>query len=272
MNDSCSKGCVPASGGTYSDLAQRWRILSERRGVRVRELPCEHGPALLGVEIGDPALPAAAIAAGVHGDEPVGPWALFELVESQRLDPRLSYCILPCTNPTGFDAKTRENARGTDVNRSFEGSGRTPEARAVLAFLRNHSFLLSIDLHEDCDAAGFYCYEYGGGEIGRSVIAALEAERFAIDPLEVTFGLAGPLDDAHCIREWGRIVADAAREAGLLGGLSYSLALARHGARHALTFETPSSALWETRRAMHATAVLAAIAGVLEESASTPCN
>jgi murein peptide amidase A len=227
---------------------------------------------LLGVEIGDPALPAAAIAAGVHGDEPAGPWALLELAESRALDSRLRYCILPCTNPSGFDVKTRENAGGVDVNRSFGGNGGTPEARAVLTFLRAQRFVLSLDLHEDCDATGFYCYEYGGGEIGRSVVGVLHGEGFAVDPLEVTFGLAGPLDDAHCVREWGRIVADAAREAGLLGGLSYSLALARKGARHALTFETPSNASWETRRAMHRIAVRAAITAVLEESASTPCN
>jgi murein peptide amidase A len=227
---------------------------------------------LLGVEIGDPLLPAVAIAAGVHGDEPAGPWALLELVESAMLDTRLRYRILPCTNPSGFDAQTRENAQGVDVNRSFGGNGRTPEARAALAFLRPQSFALSIDLHEDCDADGFYCYEYGGGEIGRAAIVALEAQGFTVDPLEVTFGLAGPLDDAHCVREWGRIVADAAREAGLLGGLSYSLALARNGARHALTFETPSSAPPDTRRAMHRTAVRAAIAALLEESASMPCN
>lgn len=272
MNDPCSGGCVSAFGGTYSELAARWRRLSERAGLHVRELTSEGRKTLLGIELGDPSLPAIAIAAGVHGDEPAGPWALLELVESDALDGRLCYRILPCMNPTGFDARTRESERGADVNRSFGGNGGTREARAALAFLRRQSLLLSIDLHEDCDATGFYCYEYGGGEVGRRVIAALEAKQFAIDPLEVTFGLAGPLDDAHCIREWGRIVADAAREAGLLGGLSYSLALARRGARHALTFETPSTAPPAVRQAMHCTAVRAAIAAVLEESASAPAN
>lgn len=272
MNDPCPEGCVPALGGTYCELVLRWKALSERGGVNVCDLTAEDGPVLLGVEIGDPILPAVAIAAGVHGDEPAGPWSLLELVEANALDPRLRYHILPCTNPSGFDAKTRENEHGADVNRSFSSGGGTREARAVLAFLRAERFVLSIDLHEDCDATGFYCYEYGGGEIGRAVIKALEARALAIDPLEVTFGLAGPLDDAHCVREWGRIIADAAREAGLLGGLSLSLALARDGTRHALTFETPSSAPWQTRRAMHCTGVRAAIAAVLEESAHTPCN
>jgi len=72
--------------------------------------------------------------------------------------------------------------------------------------------------------------------------------------------LAGPLADAHCQRERGRITADHFQEAALLGGLSYSLSLARHAARHALTFETPTILEWELRLAMHRTAVLAAIA------------
>jgi len=266
-------GSSSASDGTYCELARRWKALSESGGASVGELTSDDGGyALLAVEIGEPLLPAVAIAAGVHGDEPAGPWALLELVESGSLDRRFRYRILPCTNPSGFDAKTRNNAEGVDVNRSFGGSGGTSESRAALAFQRGQNFVLSIDLHEDCDATGFYCYEYGGGEIGRSVIAELDRHGFAIDPVEVTFGLAGPLDDAHSVREWGRIVADAFREAGLLGGLSYTLALARDGARHALTFETPSNAPWETRRAMHRTAVCTALAAVLEESASTPCN
>lgn len=141
----------------------------------------------------------------------------------------------------------------------------------------NHGrvFALSLDLHEDCDAAGFYCYEYGGGAIGRCVIAALDADGFQIDPLDTTLRLAGPLDDAQCVRERGRVIADPFTEAGLLGGLSYSLAFARGGTRCALTFETPSAASWEKRLAMHRAAVLAALAALwtwIEDSASIPFN
>jgi murein peptide amidase A len=249
--------------GTYRELQRRWKALHGRDGLRVDEIACDStGRALLVADLGDSRQPAVAIAAGVHGDEPAGPWALLELVETQALDERFAYRIWPCTNPTGFDAGIRANADGVDVNRTFGGEGGSPEARAILRANRQRTFALSLDLHEDCDAAGFYCYEYGGGEIGRAVIAALDARGFPIDPLEVTFGLAGPLDDAHCVREWGRIVADAFREAGLLGGLSYSLALARQGARSALTFETPSAVPWDQRLAMCRAAVLTAIATV----------
>lgn len=244
----------------YRELERRWRALCASGSLRLREVACPNAAcSLLCVESGDPSLPTVAIAAGVHGDEPAGPWALLALAESRSLDPRFAYRIWPCTNPNGFSAGTRGNADGVDVNRTFGGAGASPEASAILATNRG-TFALSLDLHEDCDASGFYCYEYGGGEIGRRVVAVLEEEGFEIDPLETTFGLAGPLDDTHCTREPGRVVADASDEAALLGGLSYSLALARGPARHALTFETPSSAAWETRLAMHGAAARAAIA------------
>jgi hypothetical protein len=248
-----------SSGGTYRELVERWESAHGER-VRLQRVSCgRSGRTLLCADVGDPRRPRIAIAAGIHGDERAGPWALLQLVERSELPPHFSYRLWPCTNPSGFGAQTRANADGIDVNRTFAGDGTSPEASAILAANRSMTFALSIDLHEDCDAAGFYCYEYGGANLGRSVVAALAAEGFPIDPLERTFDLAGPLDDAHCVRESGRVVADAAHEALALGGLSYSLALARHAARRALTFETPSAAAWETRIAMHAAAVSSAL-------------
>jgi murein peptide amidase A len=263
---------VAATDGTYLELQRRWKALRERRTVRLREVACgKPGAALLCIEIGE-GRPTIALAAGVHGDEPAGPWALLELVEARALDVRCAYRIWPCLNPAGLIARTRENDKGIDVNRTFGGDGASPEARAVLAYDRDRRFALSLDLHEDSDAQGFYCYEYGGADIGRRAIAALDALGFPIDPLDVTFSLAGPLDDAHCKRERGRVAANDVEEAAILGGLSYSLAIARSGARYALTFETPTTASWESRIAMHGNAVLAAIGAVLEESASAPFN
>jgi murein peptide amidase A len=236
--------------GTYRELERRWEALHAR---------VEHRP--LCVDMGDPRLPRIAIAAGLHGDEPAGPWALLELVEANALDPRFAYRLWPCVNPNGFELRTRENADGIDVNRTFGGAGSSPEAAAVLAVNRGQSFALSLDLHEDCDARGFYCYEYGGGEIGRRVIAALDAAGFPIEPLDGALVLAGPADDEHYRCERGRAVADVVAEAGAIAGISYSMALAA-AARHALTFETPSTYAWQQRLAMQRAAVLAAIAAL----------
>ncbi len=257
-----------SSGGTYRELAERWQSLHGAR-VRLQRIGCgPSGRTLLRADIGDARRPRVALAAGIHGDEPAGPWALLQLVERAELRPEFCYRLWPCTNPSGFIAQSRANAEGIDVNRTFAGDGSSPEASAIIAANRGMSFTLSIDLHEDCDATGFYCYEYGGAHLGRSVVEALAQQGFPIDPLEATFDVAGPLDDAHCTRERGRVAADAAHEGLVLGGLSYSLALARKGAAHVLTFETPSAAAWETRVAMHAAAVSCALDALLEESGS----
>ncbi len=251
--------------GTYYDLEQRWKQLGRDGELRVREVACVNAArTLLCAELGDHSRPSIAIVTGTHGDEPAGPWALLELAESDALDSAFSYRLWPCVNPTGYDARTRTNAEGSDVNRTFGRGGGSPEAKAILTANRDRKFLLSLDLHEDGDAAGFYCYEYGGGEIGRAVIAALDAAALPVDPLEATFATAGPLDDAACRRERGRIVADPFAEAAILGELSYSLAIARHAAQHALTFETPAAAAWELRIAIHRTAVCTAIAALGE--------
>jgi murein peptide amidase A len=246
--------------GTYRDLELAWKALRTTHDLRVREVACVGAPrTLLCVEAGEHMLPAIALAAGIHGDEPAGPWALLNFVASGRLDPRYAYRIWPCTNPTGFLAGTRESGDGVDLNRTFGRGGGSPEAKAILMANRDHAFALSIDLHEDADAEGFYCYEYGGGDLGRAAVRALDVAGLPVDPMLATFDLAGPLDDSACLRERGRIVADQALEAAAVGAYSYTMLLARRAARHALTFETPSRLPWELRLEMHARAITAAI-------------
>lgn len=248
---------------TYQELQWRWKALRGVGDFRVREIACVNAPrTLLCVEWGAHDRPTIAIAAGVHGDEPAGPWALLELVESGALDPAFAYRVWPCTNPTGFEAGTRASVDGLDINRTFGRGGASPEAKAILTANRDRKFALSVDLHEDADATGFYCYEYGGGDLGLAAIAALDAAGLPVDPLEATFAAAGPLDETQCYRERGRITADHIKEAAVLGGLSYSLALARRAARYALTFEAPATAPWATRIASHRTAVVAAVAAL----------
>jgi len=228
----------------------------------VREVACVNAPrTLLCVEIGSPALPCIALSAGVHGDEPAGPAALLRVVEGRGLDPRFSYRIWPCTNPSGYAARTRQSVDGIDINRSFGRGGQSPEARAIVTANRNRKFVLSIDLHEDVDAQGFYCYEYGGGTLGHAAIAAIAAAGYPVEPL-TTLDLGVPIAEDAMARERGRIVIDHRAEAALLGGLSYSQLLARGAAAQALTHETPGGDAWEKRLSMHEVALHAAIAAL----------
>jgi hypothetical protein len=226
---------------TYQEIVRRWKALRVR-DVRVREVACVGAPrTLLCAEYGDYALPAVHIAAGVHGDEPAGPHALLALIENDELDPRFSYRLWPCTNPSGYDARTRESIDGVDVNRTFGRGGSSPEARAIITANRDRKFELAIDLHEDDEARGFYCYEYGGAGIGRCLLDMLASSGTPIDPRDV-------------------LTPDPDAEAEKIGGRTLTQLLMRNAARLGLTLETPSAVLpFAARVAAHVAAVREAL-------------
>lgn len=245
---------------SYDDLESRWKALRRTHGIAVREVACVGAPrTLLCCEMGSHTAPEIAFASGVHGDEPAGPWALLALLENGELDERYAYRMWPCTNPSGYRAGTRENAEGIDINRNFGRGGQTPEARAIVTANRDRKFVLSIDLHEDCDAEGFYLYEYGEGDIGRRVIEAVREAGFPTQDL-TTCNLGAPFEDPEL--DDGVVRPNRTAEGESIGGLSYTMLIARHAARRALTFETPVRLPWETRIAIHRIAVKAAIAAL----------
>lgn len=249
---------------SYADLQARWKALRAQREIAVREVACIGAPrTLLCADFGDAQSAAIAISAGVHGDEPAGPWAALALVEDDDLDSRYAYRMWPCTNPSGYLNGTRENADGADVNRSFGRGGQTPESRAIITANRDRKFAVSIDLHEDCDAVGFYCYEYGEGDLGRSVVDAVAQAGYPIQDLALC-DLGAPVQGL--MLDDGVVRPPEALEIEAIGGLSYTLSVVRHATRRALTFESPLQLPWEDRIAIHRIAVKAAIAALSKQA------
>ncbi len=229
---------------SYDTLQRRWKNLRSRGDVTVREVACGMGArTLLCAEAGHYDAPAVTISAGIHGDEPAGPWALLGLVEDRQLDARFSYRLWACTNPSGFDAGTRESAEGVDLNRTFGRGGSAPESRAIITANRDRNFELAIDLHEDDTCEGFYCYEYGESGLGERVAEAVQSSGYA-------------LHDPPVLRP------NAEDEIKEIGGLSYSLALARRAAKAVLTLESPRCLALEERVAILRLAVKAALAAL----------
>ena len=233
----------------------------------MREIACVGAPrTLLIAELGGATLPAISISAGVHGDEPAAPWALFGIVRDGLLDARFAYRIWPCLNPSGYRAGTRTNAEGRDVNRSFTRGGMTPEARAVLTANRDRQFALALDLHEDFEADGAYVYEplrpgfaplFSG-----AVIAALDAAGLPLQEFGENFDLGVPFGaDRDVYRlERGIVLVDYMAELRLFEGLPSSLALMYRGTPRALTIESPRPRAWDDRLAVHRVALTAALA------------
>jgi hypothetical protein len=89
---------------------------------------CSDGRPVFSLNIGDEARPTAFFGAAIHGWEWENAYGLLRLAEVLCEDPRvermdtrkLHFKILPVQNPGGFDAFTRQNARGVDLNRNFD--------------------------------------------------------------------------------------------------------------------------------------------------------
>ena len=260
---------------SYDALREAWRNASIRRGFRFREVPCDSGDrSLMLIEFGSPESPVIHLTAGVHGDEPAGPWALLSSVEAGLLDASFSYRIWACTNPTGYRAETRVNAEGNDVNRSFSAEASTPESRAIMAENLERRFAFAMDLHEDFEADGFYCYEPevdGRAPLSEAIVDALDLAGFPLQSLDHSFDLGYPRDPAKADRmrtlERGRVIVNAGAEIRLFPGLPLSLYLLRSATSRYVTAETPRRRLWEDRIAMHRLAVTRALAGVKSLSA-----
>ncbi|MGP6157227.1 MAG: succinylglutamate desuccinylase/aspartoacylase family protein [Vulcanimicrobiaceae bacterium] len=239
-----------------------------RDGFSLREVACVGAQRTLWLaEIAQPEAPTVAIAAGIHGDEPAAPWALYSIVRDGLLDRSFGYRIWVCTNPSGYELGTRQNAEGVDINRSFGGAGKSPEARAIVTANRDRKFAITMDLHEDYEAEGFYCYESvldGTPYLGPEVVQAVDDAELPVQELHDEFELGYP-PDAHHLRviERGRVMPDARAEMAFSGNQPYSMYLLRaRAAPRSLTVESPSSLPWDVRIAMHRVVVTTALAGL----------
>lgn len=100
-----------------------------------------------------PQAPNILLCAGIHGDEPAGIEALLFFLEHsiEQYCRSFSFTIFPCLNPRGYEAATRENNRGIDLNRNFLSHNPELETRLVCDYLKrtNKKYLFAWEMHED---------------------------------------------------------------------------------------------------------------------------
>jgi len=196
---------------------------------------------------------------GVHGDEPSGPLAMVQLLRENAWPPA-NLWMVPCVNPTGFRRNTRENQAGIDLNRDYRHRT-TPEVAAHAGWLqRQPKFELSLLLHEDWEANGFYVYELnpdGRPSLAESMIAAVRS----LCPIETS----DTVDSFTCK---GGIIRPAAKPEDR-PQWAEAMYLLANKTRQTYTIETPSDYPLALRVEAHVAAVREAFRFVAEHYRAT---
>jgi murein peptide amidase A len=191
------------------------------------------------------------ISAGIHGDEPAGPLAVLQLLQEDRWPAGTDVWICPCLNPTGFPLNTRENAEGIDLNRQYR-EPKAEETRAHIAWLdKQPSFDVSLSLHEDWEAQGFYVYELNPDN----------SQSFA-EPMVKRVAQVCPIDTSMLIegREASNGIIRASIDPRSRPDWPEAFHLITHKSRLSYTLEAPSDFQLVTRVA----ALVAGVRTVLE--------
>ena len=146
----------------------RLETAAAHRGFDSTTLGTIGGEPLLMLRTGStkPRAPRLMLASGFHGEEPAGPWAVLDFLETAPREflAGVQLTVLPLVNATGFRAGTRFNAFGENPNRGYLGlPGESPsqEGRQLLA----HGELLLdaardglLTCHEDVLLSQCYIY------------------------------------------------------------------------------------------------------------------
>lgn len=199
------------------------------------------------------------ISAGIHGDEPAGMEAVCVFLENHLYKNFLSeweFTLLPCINPHGFEAGSRNNLDDIDLNRKFKES-HPPREVAFVQSLLTPPYHLDLELHEDVDSPGYYLYQKDKysplTSLGRVILDHVEV----IHPLN----LAGEIEELPA-------------ERGLLSRLNdpekmewwpMALYANQQGCNHVFTMETSPSFPMDIRVKAHLKAIQTALETMPEQ-------
>ena len=195
---------VKAPPNDVPALTAEWESAAQEAGFRKEPMGrTESGPLIAFTKRALGVKPRIYLSAGIHGDEPAPPRALLALVRSGVFDERATWFLCPLLNPDGLARGTRENAAGVDLNRDYRALT-SVESRAHVTWLqRQPNFDLTVCLHEDWEATGFYLYELnpeGRPSLAPEIIAAAGAHMPIdlspeIDGRPAVDGIIRPSDD-----------------------------------------------------------------------------
>jgi hypothetical protein len=130
----------------HHDNHMHVRIAKENR--RLIYGRSEQGRPIRALELGFPGTPRVLVVGCIHGNECAGT-AIVRRLAALR-PPAFDLWVVADLNPDGRAAGTRENARGADLNRNFQGPGRLsePESRFAAGLIRRLHPQVTIWFHQ----------------------------------------------------------------------------------------------------------------------------
>lgn len=176
----CCAGPAGASGGGVAPLTDIGALLAPLRAAAARHPELEISIAgafthagkrheiprfrFVGPDKGQEPT-SLGLFAGVHGDEPAGCVALVQfltaIIEEPERATGYELVVYPLVNPTGYEAGTRTNRSGKDLNREFWHGSVETEVQSIERELRANAFAGVITLHADDTCEGHYGYSHG---------------------------------------------------------------------------------------------------------------
>jgi murein peptide amidase A len=118
----------------------------------------------------------ALISGGIHGDEPAGVETICAFLENKLYKSFINdweFTLLPCINPSGFEAGTRNNLDDIDLNRKFK-EDQVPREVSFVKNILDRPYDLDLELHEDVDSPGYYLFQKDQANVlsslGRSIL------------------------------------------------------------------------------------------------------
>lgn len=193
------------------------------------------------------------ISGGIHGDEPAGVETICAFLENKLYRNFLNeweFTLLPCINPSGFEAGTRNNQDDIDLNRKFK-EDELPLEVAFVKDVLSRPYNLDLELHEDIDSPGYYIYQKDQGNdlspLGRAILDRVESVHplnlaDEIEEVPADRGLLSRLSDPEEMEWWPMALYANTR-----------------GCHHVFTLETSPSLPMDVRVKAHLTAIQTAL-------------
>ncbi len=228
----------------YDALLARYQSATQALQGTLKILDDFEGCPFTWIRLGGPDGLKLLIDAGIHGEEPASTLGLAAWLEHDAAPwmKHLNITILPCLNPHGFEHGTRGSRDTPDLNRQFDQPD-APPTRLVARALAAERFALALDLHEDCDFAGFYLYElkFAPPYLGERVVQAAST----LSPLSHHEPVGTFRTEHGLIRPERSRASMRARE-----GWPIAFHHFEHVTDHVITVETPGRQPLATRTAL----------------------